>query len=133
MMMDYRLLHTGLPNRTAQPRPMLYLVYARPWFFDQHNHLRSTRNPVDMPLERYNELPATVRPLLARAYYYRMLARWHEAEVPALPANSNGSDGAHTAATPSPTSSPASRKASRNDPCPCGSGKRYKHCHGALA
>jgi hypothetical protein len=21
----------------------------------------------------------------------------------------------------------------RNDPCPCGSGKRYKHCHGALA
>ena len=21
---------------------------------------------------------------------------------------------------------------SRNDPCPCGSGKRYKHCHGAL-
>jgi tetratricopeptide (TPR) repeat protein len=23
--------------------------------------------------------------------------------------------------------------AGRNDPCPCGSGKRYKHCHGALA
>ncbi|MBV9550079.1 MAG: SEC-C domain-containing protein [Alphaproteobacteria bacterium] len=22
--------------------------------------------------------------------------------------------------------------ASRNDPCPCGSGKRYKHCHGSL-
>jgi len=21
----------------------------------------------------------------------------------------------------------------RNDPCPCGSGKKYKHCHGALA
>ena len=20
----------------------------------------------------------------------------------------------------------------RNDPCPCGSGKRYKHCHGAF-
>ncbi len=19
----------------------------------------------------------------------------------------------------------------RNDPCPCGSGKKYKHCHGA--
>ena len=19
----------------------------------------------------------------------------------------------------------------RNDPCPCGSGKRYKHCHGS--
>ncbi len=23
--------------------------------------------------------------------------------------------------------------ASRNDPCPCGSGKRYKHCHGVIA
>jgi len=22
--------------------------------------------------------------------------------------------------------------ASRNDPCPCGSGRRYKHCHGAV-
>jgi preprotein translocase subunit SecA len=21
----------------------------------------------------------------------------------------------------------------RNDPCPCGSGKKYKHCHGALS
>jgi preprotein translocase subunit SecA len=21
-------------------------------------------------------------------------------------------------------------KISRNDPCPCGSGKKYKHCHG---
>ena len=21
---------------------------------------------------------------------------------------------------------------SRNDPCPCGSGKKVKHCHGAL-
>jgi uncharacterized protein YecA (UPF0149 family) len=22
------------------------------------------------------------------------------------------------------------QKAGRNDPCPCGSGKKYKHCHG---
>jgi len=21
----------------------------------------------------------------------------------------------------------------RNDPCPCGSGKKYKHCHGQIA
>jgi len=25
-----------------------------------------------------------------------------------------------------------SRKIGRNEPCPCGSGKKYKHCHGAL-
>lgn len=24
-------------------------------------------------------------------------------------------------------------KLGRNDPCPCGSGKKYKHCHGAFA
>jgi preprotein translocase subunit SecA len=23
-------------------------------------------------------------------------------------------------------------KIGRNDPCPCGSGKKYKHCHGQL-
>ena len=24
-------------------------------------------------------------------------------------------------------------KIGRNDPCPCGSGKKYKHCHGQLS
>jgi tetratricopeptide (TPR) repeat protein len=33
------------------------------------------------------------------------------------------------AASAGATSVPA---AGRNDPCPCGSGKRYKHCHGAI-
>ncbi len=41
-------------------------------------------------------------------------------------------DAAETAvatATPMVRSGP---KIGRNDPCPCGSGKKYKHCHGAL-
>ncbi|MBL8270035.1 SEC-C metal-binding domain-containing protein, partial [Steroidobacter sp.] len=25
------------------------------------------------------------------------------------------------------------KKVGRNEPCPCGSGKKFKHCHGALA
>jgi preprotein translocase subunit SecA len=25
------------------------------------------------------------------------------------------------------------RKVGRNEPCPCGSGRKYKHCHGKLA
>jgi len=25
------------------------------------------------------------------------------------------------------------QKIGRNDPCPCGSGKKFKNCHGALA
>ncbi len=28
---------------------------------------------------------------------------------------------------------PTVPKVGRNDPCPCGSGKKYKHCHGALS
>jgi tetratricopeptide (TPR) repeat protein len=31
---------------------------------------------------------------------------------------------------PSPRASRATPKVGRNDPCPCGSGKKYKHCHG---
>ena len=39
----------------------------------------------------------------------------------------------HAAAPPAPT--PFVRavpKVGRNEACPCGSGKKYKHCHGAL-
>jgi len=32
--------------------------------------------------------------------------------------------------TRSQPASPAGAKVGRNDPCPCGSGKKYKHCHG---
>jgi preprotein translocase subunit SecA len=35
-------------------------------------------------------------------------------------------------ATPARAVDPALR-VGRNDPCPCGSGKKYKHCHGKLA
>jgi preprotein translocase subunit SecA len=27
-------------------------------------------------------------------------------------------------------SQPINKKVGRNDPCPCGSKKKYKHCHG---
>jgi len=51
--------------------------------------------------------------------------------------------GLRPAGGPGPTAGPVSepagtvvrdgRKVGRNEPCPCGSGKKYKHCHGALA
>jgi ectoine hydroxylase-related dioxygenase (phytanoyl-CoA dioxygenase family) len=120
MLLDYRTLHAGLPNLSGRARPMVYMVYARPWFFDQHNHVRVSRIPLDMPLQQYDELPASVRPLLSRAHYYAMLARWHEADPGAQ-------------AAPPPAKGPSSAgRVGRNDPCPCGSGRRYKHCHGSL-
>jgi preprotein translocase subunit SecA len=41
-----------------------------------------------------------------------------------------GSDGAGDAKSPTRRSEP---KVGRNDPCPCGSGKKYKKCHGVQA
>ncbi|WP_153129735.1 preprotein translocase subunit SecA [Dechloromonas hortensis] len=40
-----------------------------------------------------------------------------------------GTEG-EAAATPAADNGP---KVGRNDPCPCGSGKKYKHCHGKLS
>jgi len=36
--------------------------------------------------------------------------------------------GEQTAGKPQPVQ--VAEKVGRNDPCPCGSGKKYKHCHG---
>lgn len=36
--MDYRLTHRGTENRSSAERPMVYLVYARPWFTDITNY-----------------------------------------------------------------------------------------------
>ncbi|HEX8756002.1 MAG TPA: preprotein translocase subunit SecA [Steroidobacteraceae bacterium] len=46
--------------------------------------------------------------------------------------------GADAFAAPPPADSQGTfvrgeRKIGRNEPCPCGSGKKYKHCHGALS
>jgi ectoine hydroxylase-related dioxygenase (phytanoyl-CoA dioxygenase family) len=116
MLMDYRTLHAGGHNISGRMRPIVYMVYARPWFFDQVNHVK--RIPLDMPLEHYEGLPASFHPLLIRAFSYAMHARWNETHVrPNAPLRSDGK--------------PSSRhKVGRNDPCPCGSGRKYKHCHG---
>jgi ectoine hydroxylase-related dioxygenase (phytanoyl-CoA dioxygenase family) len=36
-MMDYRVIHGGLANNSDVVRPILYLVYSRPWFRDGFN------------------------------------------------------------------------------------------------
>jgi ectoine hydroxylase-related dioxygenase (phytanoyl-CoA dioxygenase family) len=120
MLLDYRTLHAGLPNRSGRVRPIVYMVYARRWFFDHGNHVR--RIPLDMPLEHYNEIPASVRPLLIRAFSYATLTRWGEVDAHAR------------AVRPSSANAPSlAGRVGRNDPCPCGAGKKYKHCHGRLA
>jgi hypothetical protein len=121
MILDYRTLHAGLPNRSGRARPIVYMVYARPWFFDFHNHVRVRRAPLDMPLDQYHLLPADVRPLLSRAGYYAALKQ-------------QATSAADERAAPQTASPPQSAMGpGRNDPCPCGSGRKYKHCHGSFA
>jgi len=57
----------------------------------------------------------------------------------AVPAVSERRPAPGAAAPPLPPPEPSGtfvrgeRKVGRNEPCPCGSGKKYKHCHGALS
>jgi len=162
MLLDYRTLHAGLANRTARARPIVYMVYARPWFFDHSNHLK--RVPIDMPLDLYEQYPG-LRALLSRALSYSVMRTWREdgaapgaAASPAAVAEAGaeraraaafaavGADApaspAAAPAAPLPRAAEAARNPvnvsergniGRNDPCPCGSGKKYKQCHGRFA
>jgi Phytanoyl-CoA dioxygenase (PhyH)/SEC-C motif len=119
MLLDYRTLHAGMPNASGGPRPIVYMVYARPWFFDNNNHV--SRIPLDMPLEHYNTLPVSLRPLLTRAFSYAVRSHWNEVD-------------AHRSTDRGKSNDPSSwGRVGRNDPCPCGSGRKYKQCHGRLA
>lgn len=57
ILMDYRLLHGGTANRSEQVRPILYVIYQRPWFKDYVNYLkvRELRTSV----EEHSKIPAT--------------------------------------------------------------------------
>lgn len=37
ILFDYRLFHAGAANRSLQRRPILYMIYARPWYSDDFN------------------------------------------------------------------------------------------------
>jgi preprotein translocase subunit SecA len=45
-------------------------------------------------------------------------------------ADDSNATAAKPAANPAAAAPP--QKVTRNAPCPCGSGKKYKHCHGAI-
>ena len=53
--------------------------------------------------------------------------------APAATGSGFASAFADTTADPNATFIRQDRKVGRNEPCPCGSGKKFKHCHGALS
>jgi preprotein translocase subunit SecA len=57
------------------------------------------------------------------------------ADAPLVPAAPNGRNGfgAERTTARDPKNPASWGKVGRNEPCPCGSGKKYKHCHGRYA
>jgi hypothetical protein len=121
MLLDYRTLHTGLPNQSARVRPILYVVYARGWFTDEATHFGV--NSPDLWLEDYKTLPESTHIALYRALS-QTLRNQGRGNVP-VP----GTGGPVSR----PADPPSKGKVGRNDPCPCGSGRKYKQCHGRQA
>ena len=75
-------------------------------------------------------IPAPRRPSPAAMHF-------EHAEVSALAegeAEEEGQAGSEARYQPEPRTPfvREGRKVGRNEPCPCGSGKKYKHCHGQL-
>ena len=64
-LMDYRLVHGGRANLTARPRPILYMIYSRPWFTDRANLTLQAR--IRMSPEGRAAVPAELQPLFAPA------------------------------------------------------------------
>lgn len=65
LLIDYRVCHGGTPNVGLVPRPILYVVYSRPWFRDADNF--SEMPPLRVTPEQLADLPAEYRSLFSAA------------------------------------------------------------------
>lgn len=63
-LMDYRVRHGGTANRSDRPRPILYIVYSRPWFTDSVNFRRWPR--LSMPRDALAGVSSEHRRLFRR-------------------------------------------------------------------
>lgn len=73
--------------------------------------------------------PQQAIPARNRPDMNRMQTSRNEGPVPPR-AVAGGGSASSTSAKPAPAH--AEKRVGRNDPCPCGSGKKYKNCHGAM-
>lgn len=69
LLMDYRLKHQGLANRSELVRPLLFVVFQKPWFKDykNHGHLPFLR----LSNENYERMPPEHRSLFSWTEHYR--------------------------------------------------------------
>lgn len=62
-LMDYRLSHHGQANQTDNPRPILSMVYQRPWFRDYINF--HNQPSLRLTSEEFEKVPKTLKSLLS--------------------------------------------------------------------
>ena len=55
ILMDYRLIHGGTENCSQAVRPILYLVYSRPWFRDSANFYKQPA--IEIQQDQLNRIP----------------------------------------------------------------------------
>src|SRR6266487_4429793 len=98
--------------------------------------LKLLRNEVTITLQRpepQRKMPRNVRTNsddIARAAGQSKSDGTEQPKATQATRKNGNQRGARTTATTA-TRAPAMAKVGRNDPCPCGSGKKYKKCHGA--
>jgi len=79
----------------------------------------------------YEEFQSLIRVSIGRAILRVSLVQEQRAPAPVAMKTVGGSSEMASAARPTTASAPSAMKAGRNDACPCGSGKKFKKCHGA--
>ena len=62
-LMDYRVIHGGRANRSVTVRPILYIVFSRPWFRDAFNF--SSQPSVQLSDKQRKKVPKKLRHLFA--------------------------------------------------------------------
>ena len=83
--------------------------------------------------EMFEEMVHLIQEDTVRRLYFTVLARPMERKQIAQPTEAvHASGGSASAGATVKKPAKAVPKVGRNDPCPCGSGKKYKNCHGRL-
>jgi preprotein translocase subunit SecA len=87
------------------------------------SHLELSTNSIDDLLRYFQSIDQEFADIVSEDYKNSTLPEDDESIDPSAELISNDADAAEV--------QPTGMEPSRNEPCPCGSGKRYKHCHGS--
>lgn len=65
LLWDFRLIHSGAPNLSDRPRPMVYATYARRWYQDPVNFIKAAQQRLVFEPAFVQGIPEDMRPLFS--------------------------------------------------------------------